>query len=261
MALNLGASMKISDIPSKRLAILNKGQAETSNLTEWLAVDQKKLLKSLGKEFKSDFFNKLEKELPKMSTPKQIAWIGEQLLNFENLEELKEHPSDIVRCWACYAYAFQQKNLKKSLASVKSFAIDEHFGVREIAWMAVRDKICAAPTEALNILLPWAKSKNKYLRRFASESTRPRGVWAKHIGSFKVDPGPALALLELMNNDPDRYVQDSVANWLNDSAKDHPEWVLKVTREWEKISSSKDTAYIVKRATRSLKKGTNHSQN
>ncbi len=37
----------VKDIPTEILHQLNKGEIETANLTEWLAVDQKLLLKNL----------------------------------------------------------------------------------------------------------------------------------------------------------------------------------------------------------------------
>lgn len=37
------------------------------------------------------------------------------------------------------------------------------------------------------------------------------------------------------------------------AAKDQPDWVKKVCRRWERESPGKETAYIVKRAQRSLK--------
>jgi 3-methyladenine DNA glycosylase AlkC len=118
--------------------------------------------------------------------------------------------------------------------------------------MSVREVIGKDPIGSIQQLLPWAKDKNEYLRRFASEATRPRGVWAKHIGAFKLDPTPALPLLEQLVSDQSRYVQDSVANWLNDAGKDHPHWVRDVTMDWMRRSNTRETAYIVKRATRGI---------
>ena len=46
------------------------------------------------------------------------------------------------------------------------------------------------------------------------------------------DPKPVLDLLELLKDDPAEYVRRSVANNLNDIAKDHPELVIEVAQRW-----------------------------
>ena len=246
--------MKIGDIPKSRLSKLNKGLVETSNLTEWLAVDQRKLLKYLSKNLELSELSEIAKAMPDLSVPKQIAWIGKQFSK-DTAKKLVDHPSDIVGCWICYSKANGAKTIKSSLSAIKPYAISNHFGLREVAWMAIREKICLEPKKYIEALKPWVKSKNPYQRRFATESTRPRGVWAKHITELKQQPKIGIALLTPLKSDPERYVQDSVANWLNDASKDDPKWVKTITNKWLKDSSSTATKYIVKRATRSIKTG------
>lgn len=91
------------------------------------------------------------------------------------------------------------------------------------------------------------------VRRFAVEITRPRGVWAKHIGPLQAEPWHGLPLLEPCCCDESRYVQDSVANWLNDAAKSRPEWVREMCRKWLRdCPDDSACCYIVKRAQRNL---------
>ncbi len=246
-------AMNVSGISTKRLNELNKGLSPTTKLAEWLAVDQATLLSAVAETYDLTALRQIAEDLPNVSVPKQIAWIGQQIPCDGTSSALDGHVSDIVRCWACYARVAVCENLKDALHATQPFAIDPHFGVREIAWMAVRDRICADPILAVTSLVPWTASQDACMRRFASEATRPRGVWAKHIGEFKRNPEPARPLLDLLCSDSSRYVQDSVANWLNDAAKDNPDWVKTVCASWKRESDSKATAYIIKRAQRSLK--------
>src|SRR3989338_6503978 len=137
--------MKVSEIPKKRIEELNKGLSATTNLIEWLAVDQAKLLLSVAEQHNLEALVKIQSTLPTVSVPKQIAWIGNQVSELKNPEVLEEHVSDLVRSWACYARVAKSKNLKQALAAIKSFAEDIHFGIREIAWMSVREQICENP--------------------------------------------------------------------------------------------------------------------
>jgi len=75
------------------------------------------------------------------------------------------------------------------------------------------------------------------VRRLVSEGTRPRLPWGRQLPPFIADPSPVLPLLELLKDDPSEYVRRSVANNLNDIAKDHPEVVLGVAKAWLKKAS------------------------
>jgi hypothetical protein len=64
------------------------------------------------------------------------------------------------------------------------------------------------------------------VRRLASEGSRPRLPWGMVLKPLIEDPSPTLPLLRALQDDPSEYVRRSVANHLNDIAKDHPARVV-----------------------------------
>jgi 3-methyladenine DNA glycosylase AlkC len=134
--------------------------------------------------------------------------------------------SDTVRGWGAMAIgAAPNIALANRLALVRPFADDEHFAVREWAWLALRPHVTADPLGAIAALSSWAYDPAPNVRRFASEGTRPRGVWSTHIPLLKHEPHWGLPVIEPLFADPARYVQTSVSNWLNDASRTSPEWV------------------------------------
>jgi 3-methyladenine DNA glycosylase AlkC len=98
----------------------------------------------------------------------------------------------------------------------------------------------------------WSLHKNYKVRRLSSEGSRPRLPWAMAIPALKKDPSPILPILENLKNDPSEWVRRSVANNINDIAKDHPDIVMKLARKWKGIS--KETDAIIKHGSRTLLK-------
>jgi 3-methyladenine DNA glycosylase AlkC len=256
----------VKDIPPAILAQLNKGEIETVNLMEWLAIDQKRLLENLLIQLnKKNYYISIIKDIDalKKQTINTInETIGEGLYKSSLahkdktlFNELANHSSDTVRCWACYCISKNYKlPLPKVLEQIQPFAADHHFGVREIAWLSVRPIIANNLIESISILSIWALSANENIRRFASEATRPRGVWCEHINELKENPSIGISILAALKNDSSKYVQDSVGNWLNDASKTQPGFVKKLCKQWEKECKSKATAYIIKKALRTLEK-------
>jgi 3-methyladenine DNA glycosylase AlkC len=170
------------------------------------------------------------------------------------LEEITFHHSDTVRGWACYVVALEQSfSLAQRLAKIRPLADDPHYGVREWAWLAVRPHVVTDLAPAIRQFKTWVKHPAPNIRRFAVEITRPRGVWCAHLTALKERPREALPLLEPVKSDPSRYVQDSVANWLNDASKSQPDWVRELCKRWQRESDSAGTARICQRALRSIR--------
>jgi 3-methyladenine DNA glycosylase AlkC len=103
----------------------------------------------------------------------------------------------------------------------------------------------------------WALSPSANVRRLASEGIRPRLPWARTLSRFVEDPHPVVEVLEPLHSDPSAYVRKSVANNLNDIARDHPELVLDVLERWTRESDTPETAWIARHAVRVLVKNGN----
>lgn len=265
--LNRKGARKISDIPTEILELLNKGEIETANLTEWLAVNQFLLIDntfpSLGLENYIEDVKESMNQLKKFSTMSIVKTVGEILYELasedgklqEVLDNLSKHKSDIIRCYATYLISLNTKlSLKEKLENSKNLIADKHFGVREIVWMALRTKIEKDLKKSIELLVEFTKDKDENIRRFATEVCRPRGVWCKHIESLKKQPQQALVLLENLKADKALYVQNSVANWLNDASKSQAEFVIDLCNNWKKDSPTKETEKIIKRALRTINK-------
>ena len=185
--------------------------------------------------------------------------IGE-VLNFEfndlqAIKKLSSHKSDTVRCYAPYLIGLNENlTIFEKLIKCQKLITDKHFGVREVVWMALRPEIDSNLEESIKILTEWTKNKDENIRRFTTESTRPRGVWCKHIDRLKTNPEIALPILESLKSDSSKYVQDSVGNWLNDVSKSKPDFVIGLCKKWQKESLTKETEKIIKRAIRTIDK-------
>lgn len=257
-------SRSTKDIPKNIMFQLNSGEIETANLVEWLAVDQKVLLQNLLHELnRSYFYNDIVSDID--SLQKQTVNTINEAIGvglFKNIQDnndqeifskIANHASDCVRCWATYIIGFDENlSISEKLNQIQRFAADSHFGVREIAWLATRKSISENLEESIGILSTWTLNSDENIRRFASEATRPRGVWCAHIEILKQNPELALSILEPLKSDSSKYVQNSVANWLNDASKTQPNFVIEICKRWKSESNSKETQYIVNRALRTL---------
>ena len=118
---------------------------------------------------------------------------------------------------------------------------------------AIRAFIQRCPEQTLTRLARWAEDENCHVRRLVSEGTRPRLPLAPRLPQFIEDPRPVLALLEKLKADPELMVRRSVANNLNDIAKDNPALVVETLKAWQEEDSA-ETHWIIRHASRTLVK-------
>jgi 3-methyladenine DNA glycosylase AlkC len=121
------------------------------------------------------------------------------------------------------------------------------------AEFAVRPFLRADPGRALGFLMPWAADPDPSLRRLASEGSRPRLPWGMRLEAFVADPAPLVPLLTRLRDDPSEIVRRSVANSMNDIAKDHPELVAALARDWLR-DAPPERVRLVRHACRTLVK-------
>src|SRR5690606_6597475 len=99
------------DIPTEILAQLNRGEIETANLVEWLAVDQRLLLENLLTENqRTDYLKPVLSKIDQLkkqtvNTVNEAIGTGifEQAIKNKDsdfLTILSNHKADLVRCWA-----------------------------------------------------------------------------------------------------------------------------------------------------------------
>jgi len=117
---------------------------------------------------------------------------------------------------------------------------------------AVRPMIIRDAARMMETMLEWASHDNYHVRRLATEGCRPRLPWAMALPEFKKNPSLILPILDKLKQDESLYVRRSVANNLNDIAKDNPDIVL----DWCKtnIGQHPDTDWIIKHGCRTLLK-------
>jgi 3-methyladenine DNA glycosylase AlkC len=139
------------------------------------------------------------------------------------------------------------KDLKTSISLMESLSM------LTSCEFAVRHFMIQYPDEMLKQMLVWTQHPHEYLRRFASEGTRPKLPWGLALQNFITDPSPIIPILQALKNDESEYVTKSVSNSINDISKNHPQLVLNLLKKW----SGNTDVRVLKHAARTLLKSGN----
>ncbi len=115
----------------------------------------------------------------------------------------------------------------------------------------IRPFLIADQEAVLAHITPWVTDPSEHVRRLVSEGTRPRLPWGEQLPRLIADPTPMVPLLAALRDDPSEYVRRSVANHLNDIAKDHPDLIAKIAAEWI-VDADKNREKLLRHACRSL---------
>ena len=143
-----------------------------------------------------------------------------------------------------------QGHFEEAMATLKE--LTKRFSMED----SVRTFLKLHPNDALDLMADWAKDDNYHVRRLVSEGTRPRLPWS---GRLSLPQNRVMALLDQLHQDRTRYVTRSVANHLNDIAKDDPSIVISALRRWQKKGrQTKDELnWLTRHAMRTLIKAGN----
>ncbi|WP_341644416.1 DNA alkylation repair protein [Thauera sp. SDU_THAU2] len=179
-----------------------------------------------------------------------VALPGDFRSNVATLRELAPRLNNrfITLVLPEYVAFYGTDDFETSMDALKFFT---NFGSSEFA---VRHFLRRDLPRTLKVMEAWARDDNEHVRRLASEGSRPRLPWSFRIKPLMLDPSPLVPILDALKDDPSLYVRRSVANNLNDIAKDNPAWALDRIERWPLGDAG--TAWIAKHALRSLiKKG------
>ena len=115
---------------------------------------------------------------------------------------------------------------------------------------AVRPLLKEHSKEVMDELVLWAADENVHVRRLASEGVRIRLPWAQKMFVALEEFERYTAILTHLKDDPEKFVQKSVGNNLNDLFKEAPEKAEYIIAQWEKTPASKARKWIVKHGMR-----------
>lgn len=133
----------------------------------------------------------------------------------------------------------------------KALPVLKELTKRFSAEFSIRPFIDRYPELCLSIFDDWITDDNRHVRRLVSEGSRPRLPWGLQLKALVADPKPMLPYLEALRDDEEEYVRRSVANHLNDIAKDHPDFVAEIAADWLK-GADKNREKLIRHACRTL---------
>lgn len=135
----------------------------------------------------------------------------------------------------------------------ESIAFSKELTKRFTSEYCMRPLIKKYPIKSLEMLKEWSQDEHERVRRLSSECLRIRLPWSKKLYTALEYFEDYFEILDHLKNDPDKYIQKSVANNLNDLYKESPdrfEWILS---KWESENPSKECEWIMKHGSRNVK--------
>lgn len=148
-----------------------------------------------------------------------------------------------------FVQTFGTENVSKSLDFI--YELTQRF----TGEFAIRPILEKDPNLVLETLQNWSKDKSVHVRRLSSEAIRTRLPWANKNTIFIDHFEKCFLILDNLKNAPEKFVQKSVANNINDLFKDRPDLAEEIITRFEKTKNlTPQTVWIIKHATRSKRK-------
>jgi 3-methyladenine DNA glycosylase AlkC len=144
-------------------------------------------------------------------------------------------------------------------ASAPAHAFDDALGMmaeltpRLTSEFAIRRLLEHDLERALPTVRGWTTHPDEHVRRLASEGTRAFLPWAIRVRSLLGSPESTVPILDALYRDESDYVRRSVANHLNDLARQNPDLVVRVAERWLAAPDA-STAGVVRHGLRTLVK-------
>lgn len=115
---------------------------------------------------------------------------------------------------------------------------------------AVRTLLREHPKKVMDEMIKWTLDENVHVRRLASEGVRIRLPWSRKLYAALDEFERYTVILTNLKDAPEKFVQKSVGNNLNDLYKDAPEKADYIISQWEKSGHSKAQDWIIKHGRR-----------
>ena len=146
-----------------------------------------------------------------------------------------------------YVERYGNENWRLSLSFLKELT------KRFTGEYAIRPLLKEHPKEVMDELIKWTKDENVHVRRLASEGVRIRLPWSQKLLVALNEFERYETILTGLKDDPERFVQKSVGNNLNDLYKEVPEKADFIISQWQKNGHSKAQEWIIKHGRRNQK--------
>ncbi len=119
---------------------------------------------------------------------------------------------------------------------------------------AIRPLLQNQPEKVMKELILWTEDENVHVRRLASEGVRIYLPWSPKLLVALEEFDRYTLLLTRLKDDPEKFVQKSVGNNLNDLFKQAPEKAQYIISRWENLPQSKACKWIIKHGSRNQNK-------